>query len=212
MIEKVSAFLFRKKGDRLQILLVRHPTAGYQIPAGTVEENEDLQDAVRREIREECGIKELGLIIELPETHQFLEGDEAILTKTMRLYSWPASSARRDGPLCRRGFLLKTFEKKVGFTRVKYQEFNLKKKPPALISELESWVMSDDLTREVRRHFFAFYVREETLDQWENHAEPDQVFTLKWVDMDAIPELTEGQNEWLDQLKGLDSAEIAELF
>ena len=55
MIEKVTAFVIRKKNNIPQLLVFSHPTAGTQIPAGTVEENEALEVALLREIKKETG-------------------------------------------------------------------------------------------------------------------------------------------------------------
>jgi len=61
VMEKVTIFITRKKNSRIELLLLRHPYAGIQFPAGTVEEDEDTDDAAKREIYEETGLKDAGL-------------------------------------------------------------------------------------------------------------------------------------------------------
>lgn len=50
----VGALVRSAAGD---ILLVRHPQRGWEIPQGRVEEGEDLVTALRREVREEAGVE-----------------------------------------------------------------------------------------------------------------------------------------------------------
>ena len=40
-LEKVTAFILHQEHGETELLLFEHPTAGIQIPAGTVEEGED---------------------------------------------------------------------------------------------------------------------------------------------------------------------------
>lgn len=55
----VVGCLIRNRKD--EILLIRHPKRGWEIPQGRVEEGEDLIDAAHREILEETGVTvELG--------------------------------------------------------------------------------------------------------------------------------------------------------
>ncbi len=58
LIEKVTAYI--TWGDRLLVFTEPdHPEAGVQIPGGTVEEGEPLEEAVLREAMEEAGLEEL---------------------------------------------------------------------------------------------------------------------------------------------------------
>lgn len=208
MIEKVVAFIIRKKKDIPQLLVFSHPSAGIQVPAGTVEENEALEKALLREIKEETGLSKLKLINKLGETLQFTGPNEAYLTQTLRFYSWPAQAAKRNGPLCNRGLLLQTHERKVGFTHVKHVEYDLNKEPPVLLSELEGWLPSDALTREIRRHFFLLKVEEEKPEYWKTESDRGNVFQCYWVDVNAIPALIGEQAEWVHQLDGVSLEEI----
>ena len=57
---KRKAFAYITHGDRLLVFTHPHaPEAGIQVPAGTVEDNEQPEDAVLREAREETGLEHL---------------------------------------------------------------------------------------------------------------------------------------------------------
>ena len=103
---------------------------------------------------------------------------------------------------------MQTFERKVGFTHVKYAEHDLNKEPPVLLSELEGWLPSDALTREIRRHFYLIKVEEDTPEYWKIEADRGNIFQCYWVDVNAIPELIGEQAEWALQLDGVSLEEI----
>lgn len=56
LIEKVVPVIFRDINQRTEILVFKHPIAGIQIVKGTVEKNEELEEAALRELYEESGI------------------------------------------------------------------------------------------------------------------------------------------------------------
>ena len=61
IIEKVTAFITRESVDGHDLLLFKHPNAGIQIPAGTVEDDETPEEAVLREVSEETGLTSLSV-------------------------------------------------------------------------------------------------------------------------------------------------------
>lgn len=56
MLHKVAAFITRGSGQQQELLVIEHPNAGTQLPAGTVEPDEEPDTAVIREIKEETGL------------------------------------------------------------------------------------------------------------------------------------------------------------
>src|SRR3954447_8937066 len=56
-----DALVFRKKGDDLQLLLIKRKNEPFKgawaFPGGFVEDDEDLEAAARRELEEETGMK-----------------------------------------------------------------------------------------------------------------------------------------------------------
>ena len=58
---KACPVVARKTGERIEILAFRHPTAGYQLVKGTIENNETIQHAAERELFEESGVEGIAI-------------------------------------------------------------------------------------------------------------------------------------------------------
>ena len=77
MRHKVLAYIIRERDGRRELLVFTHrddPEAGVQVPAGTVEPGEPIEDALFREIREESGLTDVQLVRKLAE-HEEVEWD-----------------------------------------------------------------------------------------------------------------------------------------
>ncbi|MDD4973337.1 MAG: NUDIX domain-containing protein [Bacteriovorax sp.] len=79
--KKVIAYIFRTKDSRAEVLVFTHrdfPEAGIQVVGGTVESNENFEEALLREIKEESGLvfKAQDILKKLGET-QYLRKDMA---------------------------------------------------------------------------------------------------------------------------------------
>lgn len=57
LVHKALAAVLRKGSSGPEILVFRHPKAGVQLPKGTVEPGETIEDATHRELHEESGLK-----------------------------------------------------------------------------------------------------------------------------------------------------------
>lgn len=68
MVTKVGAYIMRWKEGEAQLLVFAHadmPEVPIQIPGGSVEAGESLEDALQREIAEECGLHDLPVVRKL---------------------------------------------------------------------------------------------------------------------------------------------------
>ena len=171
-----------------------------QIPAGTVEVGEVVEDAVLRVAREETGLKKFFVVKKLGMDHQFTGADEAILTQTMRCLAWPAATAQRTGPLFTRGIHLQTYERKVGFTHIQYKEFDGHQNLVKSQRDLDGWLPSEFLTREFVQHFFLLDCEDEPIQDWSRQDDGGLIFHLRWAALHDPPILSGSQGDWLRYL------------
>ncbi|WP_170169065.1 NUDIX hydrolase [Mesobacillus subterraneus] len=76
MKQKVLAYIIREKHGKQELLVHGHrdyPEAGLQVPAGTAEAGEPLEQALFREIQEETGITDVQLLEKLEVYSYFNE-------------------------------------------------------------------------------------------------------------------------------------------
>ena len=62
-IHKVCPVIIRETDGRKEILVFRHPRGDIQIVKGTVEPNENLENAALRELSEESGIENVASVV-----------------------------------------------------------------------------------------------------------------------------------------------------
>jgi 8-oxo-dGTP pyrophosphatase MutT (NUDIX family) len=88
-LEKVAVFITRGSEGGRQLLLIEHPYAGIQIPAGTVDPGETPEQAAVRETHEETGLSVFSTIDSLGCEEQTLpEGFRAVI-ETTTVYARP---------------------------------------------------------------------------------------------------------------------------
>lgn len=200
MIEKVTALILRENGAQKEVLTFLHPSAGRQLPAGTVEVNESPEAAVIREAMEETGLGQFEIVKKLGEQLGYTPEGEVVLNQAVRFYGWPAKAARRIGPLFTRGFRVQVKERKAGFAHVLYQEKDITKKNPKVAWEADGWLPTELLTREIKRHFYLLRTHAESKDSWPHVSDMGHTFVLEWKALNPRPELIGEQNTWLDYL------------
>ena len=90
-IIKVTAYI--KCGDKLLVFRhVDYPEAGIQVPSGTAERGEGLEDAALREAEEESGLTRLKIISYLGETRFVFDPPDQEAVQVQRHYfhlGWP---------------------------------------------------------------------------------------------------------------------------
>ena len=77
MITKTAAYIFRRGKQRNKLLVFAHrnyPDVPIQVPGGTVDEGEEIVDALFREVEEEAGLVNLPVVRKLG-TYQFFWQD-----------------------------------------------------------------------------------------------------------------------------------------
>lgn len=84
MVERsAGAVVFRKERGNILYLLLHYEEGHWDFPKGHIEKGEKTEDAIRREVEEETGIKQLN----------FVEG----FKKTIKyMYKWPPKEKKQE--------------------------------------------------------------------------------------------------------------------
>src|SRR4051812_9240996 len=122
-IEKVTAFVTRTVNSRRELLQFKHPYAGIQIPAGTVEPGEGPEAAVVRETHEQTGLLDVV-------NDEYLGVHQVVLLESKRMIHQPPGVYARPNRMSFNwiqlgGGLTVTRERQGGdFTHINYQEWD----------------------------------------------------------------------------------------
>lgn len=197
-IEKVTAFITRKSKDGYQLLLIEHPYAGIQIPAGTVEPPETPEQAVLREIREETGLK-ISLQPEyLGCQESQLPDNEAIIQPPATVYARPDVNSF-DWINIQSAIQVNVLQKKSEFSQITYIEYDQFPDPNFVSMQITGWVQEEFLAIQRKRYFYHLRFAGEVASRW-NVFSDHHNFTLFWASLDNLPEIISPQNTWLEFL------------
>jgi 8-oxo-dGTP pyrophosphatase MutT (NUDIX family) len=195
MLEKVTAFVVRRNPRGDELLLLEHPFAGIQIPAGTVEEGETPEDAVHREAAEETGLSGIAL-------RASLGSDDWNLPQPFRLTATRTTVYARPDPISfdwatlPRGTMVHAERAAAGFTQVTFQEWDRWPDRSYLSMRITGWVPDEVLARVRRRHFFHLVHRGDTPPRWQVQIDNHR-FTLFWAPLSRLPKPVSPQDTWL---------------
>jgi 8-oxo-dGTP pyrophosphatase MutT (NUDIX family) len=187
MIEKVTLFITRETAGGVELLILRHPYAGNQLPAGTVEAGESPGSAARREGHEETGLSDLVNWRLVGEEATILPAGEAVLKKPAVAYARPDESSF-DWIRLPRAAHVQVLRRKEGFTQVKYVEPDRLPDPAYASMIVQGWVADRVLTRRQKRYFFQAECVTETPGRWTTNTDRHQ-FTLFWAALTSLPSL-----------------------
>ena len=198
--EKVTAFVLRQHAGVDELLLLYHPHAGIQLPAGTMEEGESPTAAAMREAAEETGLDNLvwgGLLgeerVELPAT-------QGIMARTTSVYTRPdATIYTHVAATLRNGIAVEVVRVEGDFLQVRVIETDRYPDPQYTSFELVGWVPANSVAGVRVRHFAWLSAPADTPPQW-THLDEQHLFTLHWHPVDALPELVPLQAPWLRYL------------
>lgn len=199
VLEKVTAFVTRSSGQGDELLLLEHPFAGIQIPAGTVEAAEAPEDAVRREAAEETGLRGL-------ELRTYLGADEWALPEPLRMIGARTTVYARPDPISfdwatlPRGAMVHVERTAPGFTQVTFQEWDRWPDRSYLSMRITGWVPDETLATVRRRHFFHLVHRGDTSPRWQVRIDNHR-FTLFWAPLACLPRPASPQDTWLSVLQ-----------
>ncbi len=196
--KKVTAFVTRTTVQGTELLLFEHPSAGIQLPAGTVEAEEPHAVAAAREAWEETGLLDLppGRFLEgLPQP---LPDDHYLLLTTSTVYARPDRTSF-DWATIRYGIQVRCDRHDGDFAHVTFQERDEGVDPTFVSYQITGWVERSALTRQVMRYFYHFPYHGDTPTTWfvdtDNHR-----FRLFWAPLSQLPAIVAPQRWWVDVL------------
>lgn len=190
-LDKVTAFITRSSPGGRQLLLIRHPFAGYQFPAGTVEPDENFEAAVLREAREETGLEDFRLIAQLGELYEQYPG-RAFTLRKVTVYARPDPTSF-DWAILPRGAGVDLLRRQDGYAHVSFVEGDVYPDPAYITYQITGWVPEDSLVLQLRRRIYHLTCEIETPDTWQVYID-QHTYTLVWTDIQNMPEIVYPQN------------------
>ncbi len=196
VLDKVTAFITRETANGRELLYLRHPLAGIQLPAGTVEDGESPELAVRRETEEETGLQNVSIAAYLGRLTLTLPPDERVLLRDSPLSSMPATDATLVRGGMQRGELLKVLDEQGNYLRVHYRKVIIRDGETKEFNR-KGWLASEVVTNQIVRHLFHLQVVGECRDSWTQRSDHNFEFGLFWSPIDVDPGLHPAQQEWM---------------
>ena len=200
VVQKVTAFIVRERRGIKELLVFKHPTAGIQIPAGTVEKSEDIETAVKREVYEETGLRSVEIENYLGCFENELESNQRIIAETTQVYIEPNLTAIPYKRKLPKGLTVDYLSTQEDFTHISYIEYEYDKfhKPIRIDTNITGWVLNENLNDRKERHFFHLSTQEETEDAWELKSDLGHIFKPYWTPLSPKPNIISPQDRWLD--------------
>ena len=200
IVQKVTAFIIRERDEVRELLVFKHPTAGIQIPAGTVEEGEDIEAAVKREVYEETGLQFVEIENYLGCFENELEDNQRIIAETTPVYIQPDLTAIPYKRKLPKGLTVDYHSTRADFTHISYIEYEYDQfyKPVCIDTNITGWVPNEKVSAQKKRHFFHLSTQEETADAWELKSDQGHIFKPYWTPLSPKPKIIPPQDQWLD--------------
>jgi 8-oxo-dGTP pyrophosphatase MutT (NUDIX family) len=197
-IEKVTAFVTRPTEEGIELLLLQHPYAGVQIPAGTVED-ESPEEAVLREVAEETGIDSATIRCNLGSDRGSLPEGQRIIATPTKVYARPDATSF-DWAYLRTGIQVTVNRRESGFSQITYEEPDRVPDPTFITMSITGWVPDGVLADSWVRHFYQLEFCGPSEERWTAFSD-SHTFTLFWVPLWDLPEIIPPQDEWLAYLR-----------
>lgn len=192
-MEKVTAFILRNNQD--EILLFQHKDNSIQLPAGTVEQNETIEEALYREIFEETGILKSSIhnIKKIPIINNDLANNELVIEKEATIFSEACLDSFAWGNI-RKGITVNEMHRENGFIQIDYTEYQDEIKKEILNFRLLCWIKEECTSSIKTRHYYYVYVNEQK-DNWTKKVD-NTVFNMFWHKIEDGNICTGIQSNW----------------
>ena len=200
-IEKITVFVTRQTSSGYQLLLLEHPFAGIQIPAGTVNASETPLEAAIRETYEETGLMIPSQPVSIGFQESKLEQDEAIILPPATVYARPDISSF-DWINIRSAvkvMILRNVEK---FTQISYIEYDQIPHTNYVSMHIKGWILDENLARVCKRYFYHNHLEGVTQGKWKITNE-HHTFSVFWSPLNDLPGIIPPQDDWLVYLSSI---------
>ena len=198
VVQKVTAFIVRERKGMKELLVFKHPTAGVQIPAGTVEAGEAIETAVKREVYEETGLQFVEIENYLGCFENELEEGQRIIAETTQVYIQPNLRAVPYKEKITKGLTVDYHSTGEHFTHISYIEYDKHPNPTCIHYNITGWVPNENISAQKERHFFHLSTEEKTADSWEMKSDRGHIFNPYWTPLSPKPDIISPQDRWLD--------------
>jgi 8-oxo-dGTP pyrophosphatase MutT (NUDIX family) len=199
-IDKVTAFVTRGSGAAAELLLLRHPVAGVQLPAGTVDLGENPEAAVLRELREEAGLSAV-----IADYLGKVEGEtppgQGVILRPTKIFDEPSFDASSGGYALRRGSPVEVVGLAGDFAEVIAEPIDFRFDPPSRVAGVRGFVRRSLLANGYVRHFYHLAPIEPAPEEWDVFSDAHS-FHLFWSPLRPKPALHPLQEPWLDPVYG----------
>lgn len=122
-LNKVTTFITRQGLKGLELIDFRHPNAGIQIPAGTLEAGKADRDAALRKAVEEIGLRELRFITQIDAREGMLPGASHGMLRNTHAYACPTLANIDSTPL-KPSALVRMLREENGFVQVIFEKMD----------------------------------------------------------------------------------------
>jgi 8-oxo-dGTP pyrophosphatase MutT (NUDIX family) len=196
MIEKVTCLITRPTPAGGDLLLFEHPFAGNQIPAGTIEPGEPIDQAALREAREETGLSNFRIRQYLgSQDHTFPDNVRLVQQRTP-VYARPDTTSL-DVAVLGRCTTVDLLRQQDGFSQVQVKEMDSLLNPTYVTWSILGWVPDAALCRpSLRRHFYLLETDDPTPERWSLQIDY-HTFSPFWAPLHALPPIIPPQDQWL---------------
>ncbi len=200
VLHKVTALITRPGPQGVELLLFQHPNAGIQIPAGTVEPGESLDQAALREAREETGVQRLHLVRPIGAWEEDLGKDRRVMLRKATVYARPDPGSFAWAFLPR-GCTVRLLRENEDYAQVSYEEADRLPDPQYITYQVTGWVECSSLARYISRHFYHLAVDENLPTSGWTAATDQHIFRPFWAPLAELPPIIPPQDRWLPYVK-----------
>jgi 8-oxo-dGTP pyrophosphatase MutT (NUDIX family) len=198
MLGKVTVFVVREAPGGMELLLIQHPYAGIQLPAGTIEPGEAPEAAALREAHEETGLTAFAAVERRGYRDELLPEPLRMIVSPATVYSRPDVGSF-DWVRIRTGITVRREREAHGFTQITYEERDHIDTPELVSYRITGWTPTANLAQAFPRHFFLLRYDRPTPERWQVETDNHR-FTLFWAPIRALPAIVAPQAPWLTML------------